>query len=313
MMNMRVLTLVFTLALTGCKDTFLTLHFQTPVHSHDLYKAVNDTYLNSLYTAINARGIDPEQVELELDENDNRVIHLKVSDSLGAEQRATLQALFEEIPKARAATSWEVDMVLEPDAKEAAGLSTQERQRLNHFTQPIGLTLKLDPQLKMYASASAAERRQARLNGTEVETEMDCHFSADVSGPAPFKLLGITQLPGSPPERALLRYSRNTGYPPAEIPAHFLFKDASLRQKIERGEVRPWQETVILDANPAAGFTLSLEYARLGRHRLWLDQRPDWRMYRLSEDCENIIAFIGRPFSLFAGKGIDRLERVTTP
>ena len=99
----KLLPLLTALLLTGCQEDFMDLHFEQAVG--DRGRQVYTRVSTLLEEALRAHGIAAEKIELELDAQDPRVIHLAINGELPPEQRAALRAVFDDILKARAASS----------------------------------------------------------------------------------------------------------------------------------------------------------------------------------------------------------------
>lgn len=304
-MRTRLLLLLPILLLTGCKEDFMTLHFQTSVGRVGSSPVIQQGYELALRKAIHARGIDPEAIALEMDETDDKVIHLSLTSSLEPQQRATLRELFEEIPRARAATTWQVDMYPLPD--DERGIYPHD---FADISGPITLTLEVDPRVRTYSTTSLQERVHSTAEGRERRSDVSCALFAKVSGKLPVRFTGIQALPDAPPEWALLTYnSRNTSF--AQVVARFEFRDAELKQQVQSGTVSAWQTAGFLQPDPLHSFSLSMQVGYLGEQSLNFNSGTDQRMSSLVVACDKLLDTLGRPFSLVAGVGIDRIQSVT--
>ncbi|MNN45274.1 hypothetical protein D3C81_1596000 [compost metagenome] len=56
---------------------------------------------------------------------------------------------------------------------------------------------------------------------------------------------------------------------------------------------------------------MAFEIGSLGKQSLNLNPGKDLRIGMLQSDCRDLANRAGRPFSLFIGEGLDRLESVT--
>ncbi|WP_327439533.1 hypothetical protein [Pseudomonas donghuensis] len=301
----KLLVLLPLMLLGGCSEDFATLHFQQSVRS--FYGDLATRYGDDLYQAILALKIDPEDIEVELDSNDSRVILISVSRSLEASKRQALRQLLDEIPRARAATSWEVDVTLEPHAPDAK--YDQWREAVDSIQGPVTLQLKLGDRIEVLSSATVQERALAAETSSQVSSLITCHALAEVSG-GPFKFRSIVQLDDGPPERAqvIIEYAPMQF---AQLPARFDFKDPVLRERIHNGQVKAWQAERTPQRSPWRPFEMAFEIGSLGKQSLNLIPGKDLRVGLLQSDCRDLANRAGRPFSLFIGEGLDRLESVT--
>ncbi|CAK9891537.1 MULTISPECIES: hypothetical protein [Pseudomonas] len=301
----KLLVLLPLMLLGGCSEDFATLHFQQSVSS--FYGGLATRYGDDLYQAILALKIDPEDIEVELDSNDSRVILISVSRSLEASKRQALRELLDEIPRARAASSWEVDVTLETDAPDAK--YDQWRESVERIKGPVTLQLKLDDRIEVLSSATAQERKLAAETDSQVSSIITCHALAEVSD-GPFKFKSIVQLDDGPPERAqvIIEYAYLQF---AQLPARFDFKDPVLKERIHNGQVKAWQAENTPQRSPWRPFEMAFEIGSLGKQSLNLTPGKDLRVGLLQSDCRELANRAGRPFSLFMGQGLDRLESVT--
>lgn len=309
-MRMPLLCLLPILLLTGCKEDFMTLHFQAPVGRTGNSPVIQQGYEMALRKAIHARGIDLETIALAMDETDDKTIHLSLARSLDDQQRATLRELFEEIPRARAATTWQVEMRLLPDDKRAPG-SGINRDDLGDTSQPITLTLQVDPRVRTYSTTSLQEQLRSTTEDRERQSDVSCAlFAKVVKSKLPFMIKRIQPLPDAPPEEALVTFSSSDSMFD-QVVARFEFRDAELKQQIQAGKVSPWQTGYYLQPDPLHSFSLSMQVGYLGEQSLNFNSGTDQRMSSLVVACDKLLDTLGRPFSLEAGVGIDRIQRVT--
>lgn len=301
----KLLVLLPLMLLGGCSEDFATLHFAQPVSAY--YGDLRPQYGDDLYQAILALKIDPKDIEVELDDDHRQNLLINVSRSLDAGKRQALRELFDEIPRARAAASWEVDVTLEPHAPGARfdGFS----EAVKSIQGPVTLQLKLGNRIEALSSATLRERTLAAENNSEVSSIITCHVLAEVSG-GPFKFRSIVQRDDGPPERAQVIIE----YAPmhfAQLPARFDFKDPTLRERIHNGQVKAWQAEGTPQRSPWRPFEMAFEIGSLGKQSLNLNPGKDLRIGMLQGDCRDLANRAGRPFSLFLGEGLDRLESVT--
>ena len=101
-MNRRLYTAALLLMLlTGCKQTYLTLHFQDTVGNPKQAQIV--PYFAETITQMAAGiGIEPDHIGLEMDRKDDKTLHISLDSSVPETQRQRLRELFSEIVEARA-------------------------------------------------------------------------------------------------------------------------------------------------------------------------------------------------------------------
>ncbi|MDD2049203.1 hypothetical protein [Pseudomonas putida] len=301
----KLLILLPLLLLGGCSEDFATLHFAEPASAY--YGTLKQQNGDDLYQAILKLGIDPKDIEVKLDNDHRQDLLISVSRSLDADKRQALRELFDEIPRARAATSWEVDVTLEPQSLEPRHRAW--REALEKIKGPVTLEIKLGTRIEAFYTANNLERILAAANKSEVSGIVTCHVLAEVSR-GPFKLRSIVQLEEGPSERAQvdieydqMRYA--TG------PAQFDFKDPVLKERIRNGQIKAWQAERTPQRYPYGPFEMAFEIGSLGKHSVDLYSGTDQRIRMFQSDCWALANHVGRPFSLFIGHGLDRLESVT--
>jgi len=301
----KLLVLLPLLLLGGCSEDFATLHFAQPVSAY--YGDLKQQYGDDLYQAILKLGIDPKDIEVELDNDHRQDLLISVSRSLDAGKRQALRELFDEIPRARAATSWEVDVTLEPQSLEPQ--YQVWREALEKIKGPVTLEIKLGSRIEALSTATLMDSIQAAEKKSEVSSIITCHVLAEVSR-GPFKLRSIVQLEEGPSERAqvVIEYGQMRY---ATVPAQFDFKDPVLKERIGNGQIKAWQAERTLQRNPYGPFEMAFEIGSLGKQSVNLYSGTDQRISMLQSDCRELADHAGRPFSLFIGQGLDRLESVT--
>ncbi|NBF05607.1 hypothetical protein GV819_25250 [Pseudomonas sp. Fl5BN2] len=291
----KLLPLLTALLLTGCKEDFMSLHFEQPVGYRG--QQINAKVSTLLKEAIRSRGIAPEQIVLELDEQDTRVVHLALDGELSPEQRATLRALFDDIIKARAASSMAIDLTLQAQP----GAATP---------QPITLDLAITPEVQLSARYQYLDRAIGLFNQSGVPVQIICSIEGQLNGELPFKGLSVRQIPEQSPEHAYLNY-RTQNFQRKTMPVLMQVKDAQLRESMSKGDIRLWSEEQIADDLLRTKLQLSIEIGNLGDQVLAADFSADSRQDTWTSECAKKIEHLGRPFSFHIGSGLDRLQAVT--
>ncbi|MGC5699799.1 hypothetical protein J4P02_06290 [Pseudomonas sp. NFXW11] len=291
----KVLPLLTALLLTGCKEDFMSLHFEQPVGYRG--EQVNAKVSTQLKEAISSRGIAPEQIVLELDEQDSRVVHLALDGAVSPEQRTALRALFDEVIKARAASSMAVDLTLATQPGAAAA-------------QPIPLELAITSEIQLSARYKYLDRAMGLFTQSGVPVQIICSIEGQLKGELPFKGLSVRQIPEQSPEHVYLNY-RTQNFQTKTMQALMQVKDAQLRESMSKGDIRLWSEEQIADDLLRSKLQLSIEIGNLGDQVLAADFSADSRQGTWTSECAKKIEHLGRPFSFHIGSGLDRLQAVT--
>lgn len=291
----KLLPLLTVLLLTGCKEDFMSLQFEQPVGYRG--QQIDAKVGTLLREAIRARGIDPEQIVLELDEQDTRVVHLALDGELGPEQRAALRDLFDEVVKARAASSMAIDLTLQ----DQPGTATP---------QPITLELAITPEVQLSARYQYLDRAIGLFNQSGVPVQIVCGIEGQLNGELPFNGLSVQQIPKQSPEHVYLNF-RTQNFRRQTLPALMQVRDAQLRESMSKGEIRLWGEEQIPNDLLRTKLQLSIEIGNLGEQMLAADFSADSRQDTWTSECSKKIEQLGRPFSFHIGSGIDRLQAVT--
>lgn len=291
----KLLPLLTALLLTGCKEDFMSLQFEQSVGYRG--QQIDAKVGSLLREAIGSRGIDPEQIVLELDEQDTRVVHLALDGELGPEQRAALRDLFDQVVKARAASSMAIDLTLQAQP----GAATP---------QPITLELAITPEVQLSARYQYLDRAIGLFNQSGVAVQIVCGIEGQLNGELPFNGLSVQQIPEQSPEHVYLNF-RTQNFRRQTLPALMQVRDAQLRESMSKGEIRLWGEEQIPNDLLRTKLQLSIEIGNLGEQLLAADFSADSRQDSWASECAQKIEQLGRPFSFHIGSGIDRLQAVT--
>ncbi|MDD2057610.1 hypothetical protein N5D52_03150 [Pseudomonas sp. GD03860] len=290
----KLLTLISALSLTGCSEDYMSLHFDKPVGSwnhkinHSMNKLLTDT--------LRSRGVDVDKIELALDKEDTSVIHLSVDGDLKPEQRVRLRALFDEIVTARAASSMTIDLELEAQPGASAPQLT-----------PFELTVS--PQPELTAQYKLLDRTLAAYNDTQLPVQIYCNIKGELNGKLLFSSGTVQQIPEQSPEHVYLHYKDNIRL--RKVRARMLVRDADLRESINKGEIRLWNEVLTLNHHFETNLQLAIQIAKLGDDHASADVRADQRLSDWLPKCTDKIQQLGRPFTFHMGSSLDRLKAVT--
>lgn len=291
----KLLPLLTALLLTGCQEDFMDLHFEQAVG--DRGRQVYTRVSTLLEEALRAHGIAAEKIELELDAQDPRVIHLAINGELPPEQRAALRAVFDDILKARAASSMVIDLTLQAQPGAAS-------------PQPFPLELAITPEVQLAARYQLLDRALSLYNKNAVPVQIVCAIKGQLNGELPFNAVSVRQIPEQSPEHVYLNY-RAQNLRRQTLPALMHVRDAQLRERMNQGEIRLWSEEQVQNDLLRSELQLSIEIGTLGEQLLAADFSADNRQGTWTRECSKKIEHLGRPFSFHIGSGLDRLKAVT--
>lgn len=309
----KVLLCALALLLAGCDKDFLVLHFQAPVG--DLYysRDVHYSYRESIFALLAAHHIPTDSLVMEMDEYNDKVVHLRLTDdSLSPQQLDEIREVFEAIIPARNAVT--LNMKLRFDADQAQGL-TGQRQGTGapprHFDttvltpqnlhialgQGIGTPPHSNPYLKVLPQA---------------DDQMLCTLEAGMTPTLPFYMLatGPGELGSG---RQGLLHVRNRDFQAAQVPVHLQFEDAALRRLVDNGTLqvafstRNWLDYLNPD-NIHLHFVIGPPLISAP-----MAEMTHARARELHAECNQRMDALGRPFSFFFGEGVDRLVYVGLP
>lgn len=309
----KVLACALALLLAGCDKDFLVLHFQAPVG--DLYYSqdVHYGYRDAILGVLAAHAIPTDSLVMEVDEYNDKVLHLRLADdSLSPQQLDEIREVFEAIIPARNAVTMKLDLRF--DADQAQGLTLQRRgtgEAPRHFDTAV-----LTPQnlhIVLGADRGTPPHMNSALNVLPGEgEEMLCTLQADFTPTLTFNL--VAAAPGQPGTGSQgLLHVMNRNLQAAQVPVHLYFEDAALRRQVDNGSLR-----VALSSRNWIDFTnpdnshLHFLIGAPMTSALPAD-RPHARMQEMHAECRRRMAALGRPFSFFFGEGVDRLVYVGLP
>ena len=309
----NVLLCALALLLAGCDKEFLVLHFQAPVG--DLYYSqdVHHGYRDSILGVLAARSIPTDSLAMEIDEYNDKVLHLRLTDdSLSPEQLDEIREVFEAIIPARNAVT--LGLKLRFDADQAQGVNIQ---RLGTGEAPRYFdTRVLTPQNLHIVLASDISTPPYINTALKVlpgaDEEMLCTLEAGFAPTLPFHLLA-----GAPGQRGTgsqgLLHVHNRNLQAAQVPVHMQFEDAALRRQVDSGNLRvAFSSRNWIDfTNPDNGHLHFLIGPPLVSS-LGADMHHA-RAREMHAECQQRLAALGRPLSFFLGVGVDRLVYVGLP
>ena len=150
---------------------------------------MHEAYKHSIYTALGAQGLDPDAIALERDQEDDKVIHLRLVDySLSPEQRGSLKAILEQVVSARNASSMNLRLELDNAHAKVTPSGTSD------LPDNIDATLAFEPEFGMLLDRSYEDSMQAIVNASEIEGPVSCKITARLAMPRPLKLIAYEAL-----------------------------------------------------------------------------------------------------------------------
>lgn len=311
MKRISLLLLPLILALTGCKEDFATLHFQDSVRSDPKAgpqfsdELVHEAYKQSIFQALSAQGLDPDAVALERDKKDDKVIHLRLVDyALSPEQRGSLRGLFEQVTRARDASSMKVRLALD-NAHASVNPSGP-----SGLPDSIEASLEFAPEFDLMLARNHEDSMRAIVNHSAIEGVVSCKIAARLV-PAPgLKLMAYETLDGDNTDRAFISVLTRSGSI-AKVPLKVYFDDPDLTRHLQQKTVLAWpSSSKITRPAPVPLDEIALRIGSLGMQTLTTAQTFDTRKDELQALCEQKMQALGRPFTFHLGRSLDRLSHV---
>ncbi|WP_409283312.1 hypothetical protein [Pseudomonas protegens] len=306
-----LLLLPLLLSLAGCKEDFATLHFQDSVRSDPKAgpqysdQLVHEAYKQSIYAALGAQGLDPDAIALERDEKDDKVIHLRLVDySLSPEQRGQLKAVFEQVTRARQASS----MILHLELDNTKASVTPPGP--SGLPDSMDATLEFDPTFEMLLDRSYEDSLQAIVNAREIEGPVSCKINAHLTLPTPLQLIGYEALEQDNSERGLISLLTRGGSI-AKVPLKVHFDDPDLSRHLQQKTIQAWpSSSKSTRPAPVPLDEFAIVIGSIGVQTLTSALPFDTRKDELQELCNQQMQALGRPFTFHMGRTLDRLVSV---
>lgn len=309
-MNRRLYTAALLLMLlTGCKQTYLTLHFQDTVGNPKQAQIV--PYFAETITQMAAGiGIEPDHIGLEMDRKDDKTLHISLDSAVPETQRQRLQELFSEIVEARAAGTFEAVLEIAPET----GKYTNPEYRKRAMALPRRISLALEP--VKYADVlfhySMEELISGKLSATGTPNEAFCQYQATLQAPGmPFSQMGSKAGSGPGDYNVYLEWKDNKREPAQFLFGNIRFANPTLNQmlfdnRIQLSAIKTSWGTREDRRADRVGFSVG---------SLGLQYHEDGEISPLQHigfmgKCQGMAMDLGRPFTFYIGRSMDRLVSV---
>ncbi|OOV99680.1 hypothetical protein [Pseudomonas sp. MF4836] len=309
-MNRRLcMTALLLMLLTGCKQTYLTLHFQEEVGNPKQARIV--PYFEETITQMAAGiGIEAGDIGLEMDRQDDKTLHIKLDSSVPEAQRLRLRELFDEIVQARAAGTFEAVLEIAPET----GKYTSADYRKKAMDLPRRLPLPLEPVkfADVMFQFSAEELATGKLAAAGTPNEAFCQYQATVRPPGmPFSQMGSKAGTGKGDYNLYLQWKEDKHAPAQYLFGNITFVNPTLNQQL-------FDNRITLGAIKTSWGTRPNRRAdRVGFNvgSLGLQHHEDGEISPLQNigfmgRCERMAMALGRPFTFYIGRSMDRLVSV---
>lgn len=298
-MNCKPLALLGALLLAGCNDDLMTLRFEDSAGSSGT--GLDTRKQQMIDEALVQRQIDPKSLRFRVDLEDQHLVHVSELQPLTDAQRTALREPFDEIMRARAASTLQIELTLDITPAQRQALSDAERQQIDALAQPLLITLELDPTVLTMALMPRDDGTVVRDVTERISSEVTCQLHALPVKPLPAGVTGLWQMTLDTPGEVRIELGE------AHYPAHYRLTDPGLQARIDRGELRLIEPTY-LSVDP---LVVMLGFSDLGKQRLYRNFPLQPNASELIHSCENAANHLPRPLSFQVGDGLDRLESVT--
>jgi len=297
----KVLPVLASVLLVGCKEDFMTLHFDESLGEYT-GRQIKGSYRQLLREAIRAQGIDLENAEIKLDRDDGKIIHIAVSNKVTSKQRDALRTFFEDIAKAREQSSMLVDMTVDAGPEATASAS-------------IPLNLEAHNRVQLMVRYNTLDWGLASAGQTGATVEIMCAMGGKLKGNIPFKPMDIYRIPDRSFEDVIIRRLGPTKH------AVMTIRDSQLRELVVSGQIKLWDLPLPQLSFSSDHIPLFIELGSLGSHTIASDSmgfagvtlENDNRYDHWWRECNDKVRQLGRPFSFHSGNTLDRLKAVTYP
>ncbi|PUA42753.1 hypothetical protein C5U62_25585 [Pseudomonas protegens] len=311
-MNRRLCTAALLLMLlTGCKQTYLTLHFQDEVGDPKQARIV-PYFAETITQMATGIGIEPDAIGLEMDRKDDKTLHISLDSSVPDSQRQRLRALFNEIVEARAAGTFEAVLEIAPET----GKYTSPEYRKRAMALPRHFSLALEP--VKYAAVlfhySMEELISGKLSATGTPNEAFCQYQATLQAPGmPFSQMGSKAGSGPGDYNVYLEWKDHKREPAQFLFGNIRFANPTLNQMLFDNRIQlsaiktSWGSRADRRAD-RVGFSvgsLGLQYHEDG-------EISPFQHIGFMGRCEGMgmAMDLGRPFTFYIGRSMDRLLSV---
>lgn len=298
-MNCKPLALLGALLLAGCNDDLMTLRFEDSAGSSGT--GLDTRKQQMIDEALVQRQIDPKSLRFRVDLEDEHLVYVSELQPLTDAQRTALREPFDEIIRARAASTLQIELTLDITPAQRQALSDAERQQIDALAQPLLITLELDPKVLTMALMPRDDGTVVRDVTERISSEVTCQLHALPVKPLPAGVTGLWQMTLDTPGEVRIELGE------AHYPAHYRLTDPGLQARIDKGELRLIEPTY-LSVDP---LLVMLGFSDLGQQRLYRNFPLQPNASALIRSCEDAANELPRPLSFRVGDGLDRLESVT--
>ena len=298
-MNCKPLALLGALLLAGCNDDLMTLRFEDSAGSSGT--GLDTRKQQMIDEALVQRQIDPKSLRFRVDLEDEHLVHVSELQPLTDVQRTALREPFDEIMRARAASTLQIAVTLDMTPAQRQELSPEQHKQLDALPQPLLITLDLSPQILTMALMPRDDDNVVREVTERINSEVSCQLQALPVKPLPEGVTGLWQMSLDTANQVSIELGEWS------YPARYRLTDAGLQQKIDNGEMR-LVDPNYLSVDP---LVVMLGFSDLGQQRLYRNFPLQPNASALIRSCEDAANELPRPLSFRVGDGLDRLESVT--
>ncbi|NBF01912.1 hypothetical protein GV819_06370 [Pseudomonas sp. Fl5BN2] len=309
-MNRRLYaTALLLMLLCGCKQTYLTLHFQEEVGDPQQAE-VASYFVETITQMATTIGIAADDIGLEMDRKDDKTLHISLDSSVSEPQRQRLRALLDEIVEARAAVTFDAVLEIAPQT----GKYTSPDYRKRAMALPRHFSLALEP--VQYASVmfqySMQELISGKLSATGTPNEALCQYQASIRAPGMlFSQMGSKAGSGTGDYNVYLEWKGDKHEPEQYLFGNITFANPTLNQMLFDNRI---QLSVI---KTSWGSRDNRRADRIGFSvgGLGLQYHEDGEISALQHiglmgRCTGMAMDLGRPFTFYIGRSMDRLLSV---
>lgn len=295
------------LFLGGCSEEQLVLRFSHYLQSVD--GELDPVYRKVILDALQAQQIERDSVDLEL-LGDGSSVGVSLPEPLTQVQRERLQSFFTQLLADRSGWAPELRLDIQSDkvdeqqidaagipisAEIKAQIQAKAREMQPHYETRLALR---DVNLAFHANAGGSEDYASKVLAR-------CQVVAALSNPVP--ALGYKLVT---PGFSAQAYDDFYTLFPLRIPSELSFADESLQRAVSEGRVSySFQHSGLPKHAEHLRDQLVFDFGDVGEV-MQLNGEAIGSLEEEQAKCEQRVAEVGRPFSFYYGKGLDRLVKV---
>lgn len=309
-MNRRLYaTALLLILLCGCKQTYLTLHFQEEV-GNPQQAQVASYFIETITQMASTIGIAADDIGLEMDRKDGKTLHISLNSNVSEPQRRSLRAQLDEIVDARAAVTFDAVLEIAPQT----GKYTSVEYRKKAMALPRHFSLALEP--VKYADVlfhySMEELISGKLSATGTPNEAFCQYQATLKAPGMlFSQMGSKAGSGTGDYNVYLEWKDDRREPAQYLFGNITFVNPTLNRmlfdnRIQLSAIKTSWGTRADRRADRIGFSvgsLGLQYHEDG-------EISPLQHIGLMGRCMGMVQDLGRPFTFYIGRSMDRLVSV---